>query len=67
MNNYKALKLMEAFAECTKHSQRMLSAHKKVSGIFPLDVNKYLILTDDEIEHIDQMVYRFSKTAGFNR
>ena len=29
--------------------------------IFPLDVNKYLFLTDDEIEHIDQMVYRFSK------
>lgn len=61
MNNYKALKLLEAFAECTKHSQRMLSAHQKISNIFPLDVNKYRILTDDEIEHIDQMVYRFSK------
>ena len=61
MNNYKTLKLLEAFAECAKHSQRMLSAQKKVSDIFPLDVNKYLILTDDEIEHIDQMVYRFSK------
>lgn len=61
MNNYKTLKLLEAFAECAKHSQRMLSAYNKVSNIFPLDVNKYLILTDDEIEHIDQMVYRFSK------
>jgi len=39
----------------------MLGAYKKVSLIFPLDVNKYRILTDDEIEHIDQMVYRFSK------
>lgn len=39
----------------------MLSAYNKVSAIFPLDVNKYRILTDDEIEHIDQMVYRFSK------
>ncbi len=46
MNNYKALKLLEAFAECTKHSQRMLSAHQKSSNIFPLDVNKYRILTD---------------------
>lgn len=61
MNSYKTLKLMEAFAECTKHSQRMLSAHKRVCNFFPLDVNKYRILTDDEIEHIDQMVYRFSK------
>ena len=61
VNDYRALKLLEAFGECTKHSRRMLGAHKKVSPIFPLDVNKYRILTDDEIEHIDQMVYRFSK------
>lgn len=61
MNDYRALKLLESFAECTRHSQRMLGAYKKVSLIFPLDVNKYRILTDDEIEHIDQMVYRFSK------
>lgn len=61
MKNYKALKLLEAFAECTKHSQRMLSAYNKISSIFPLNTAKYLILTDDEIEHIDQLVYRFSK------
>ncbi|GJQ51010.1 MAG: hypothetical protein HKUEN01_33960 [Candidatus Kuenenia stuttgartiensis] len=61
MSDYRALKLLEAFAECTRHSRRMLGAYKKVSIIFPLDVNKYRILTDDEIEHIDQMVYRFSK------
>ena len=61
MNDYRALKLLEAFAECARHSRRMLSAYNKVLLIFPLDVNKYGILTDDEIEHIDQMVYRFSK------
>lgn len=61
MNDYRQLKLLEAFAECARHSQRMLSAYHKVLLIFPLDVNKYRILTDDEIEHIDQMVYRFLK------
>lgn len=61
MNDYRALKLLGAFAECARHSRRMLSAYNKVLLIFPLDVNKYGILTDDEIEHIDQMVYRFSK------
>lgn len=61
MNDYRTLKLLEALAECAKHSKRMLCAYNKVISIFPLDVNKYRILTDDEIEHIDQMVYRFSK------
>ena len=61
MNDYRTLKLLEAFAECARHSRRMLSAYNKVLLIFPLDVDKYRILTDDEIEHIDQMIYRFSK------
>ena len=61
MNDYKSLKLLEAFAECARHSKRMLSAYNKVLLFFPLDVNKYRILSDEEIEHIDQMVYRFSK------
>ena len=61
MNDYRTLKLLEAFAECARHSRRMLSAYNKVLVIFPMDVNRYRILTDDEIEHIDQMVYRFSK------
>lgn len=39
----------------------MFSAYHKVLLFFPLDVNKYRILSDEEIEHIDQMVYRFSK------
>ena len=61
MNDYKSLKLLEAFAECARHSKSMLSAYNKVLLFFPLDVNKYRILSDEEIEHIDQMVYRFSK------
>jgi len=47
VNDYRASKLLEAFAECTRRSRRMLGAYKKVSLIFPLDVNKYRILTFD--------------------
>lgn len=61
MKDYKALMLLEAFAECAKHSRRMFSAYDKASLIFPLDVNKYRFLTDGEIEHIDRIIYRFSK------
>lgn len=61
MNDYRTMNLLAAFAECARHSKRMLRAYNKVLVTFPLDVDKYRILTDDEIEHIDQMVYRFSK------
>lgn len=56
MNDYRALKLLEAFAECARHSRRMLNAYNKVLPIFPLDVNKYRILTDDEIKTINSIV-----------
>jgi hypothetical protein len=61
VTDYNVLKLLGAFAECAKHGRRMFSAYDKASLIFPLDVNKYRILNDGEVEHIDQMIYRFSK------
>ena len=61
MNDPVTLKLLEAFAESARHSKRMVSARDKILMIFPLSVSRYSILTDDEIEHIDQMIYRFSK------
>lgn len=48
MNDYRTLKLLEALAECARHSRGMLSAYTKVLVIFPLDVNKYRNLTDSE-------------------
>ena len=35
VNDYRTLKLLEAFAECARHSRRMLSAYNKVLVIFP--------------------------------
>jgi len=60
MNLYQK-KLEKIFHECDKHILRITSATKKMSSSMPLDEIKYLNLTDDEVEHIDQFLFRFSK------
>ena len=47
--------------ECDKHVQRMNSAYTKMSLFMPLDISGYQQLSDDEFEHIDQFLFRFSK------
>ena len=47
--------------ECIKHKDRMLSAFNKIERALPLDAGKYSGLTEDEIEHIDQYLFRFAK------
>ena len=60
MNLYQK-KLEKIFHECDKHILRIKSATKKMSSSMPLDEIKYLNLTDDEVEHIDQFLFRSSK------
>ena len=55
----KQLKLQKIINECDKHILRMNSAHRKTLTIFPLNVDKYTALDEDEIEHIDQYLFRF--------
>jgi len=54
-------KLERIFAECDKHLNRMSSAYRKIAVILPLDVEKYVQLSEEEIEHIDQYLFRFAK------
>ena len=60
MNVYEE-KIEKIFNECEKHIQRINSATKKMSNTMPLDADKYVNLSDDEVEHIDQFLFRFSK------
>ncbi len=39
----------------------MNSTYKKSSSVLPPDSGKYIALSEDEIEHIDQYLFRFSK------
>ena len=60
MNIYK-LKLEQTLNECKRHKLRLNSAYSKMSEFMPLTPERYKQLTDDEIEHIDQFLYRFAK------
>ena len=55
------LKLQKIINECDKHILRMNSAYKKIVATLPLDKDKYIKLSDDEVAHIDQYLFRFAK------
>ncbi len=55
------LKLEKLLGECRKHLKRLTSAAGKMSVFMPMDGKKYESLTDDEVEHIDQFLFRFAK------
>jgi len=47
--------------ECDKHLERIRRAHTKMALFMPLDASRYAELSDDEVEHIDQFLFRFAK------
>lgn len=59
--NIAKVKLGKALLECERHIGRLNSSYKKMQVFMPLNVAKYNDLTEDNIEHIDQYLYRFSK------
>ena len=54
-------RLEKVIIECDKHLKRINSAYLKMSMFMPLDAKRYQQLSDDEIEHIDQFLFRFAK------
>ncbi len=54
-------RIEKLIVECDKHLTRINSAYLKMSVFMPLDANRYQQLSDDEIEHIDQFLFRFAK------
>jgi len=60
MNIYEE-KLKKIFNECDKHIIRINSSSTKMKTNMPLDANKYIKLRDEEVEYIDQFLFRFSK------
>lgn len=60
MNKYQ-IKLSSVLQECERHILRLNSAFDKMKNFMPLTPERYQQLTDAEIEHIDQYLFRFSK------
>lgn len=59
--NLEKIKLAKYFTECDKHIQRIDEAYGDVSDILPLSTNKFENLTKDEVQAIDQYLFRFAK------
>jgi len=59
--NVDKIKLQKYFNECDKHLQRIEEAYGDIEESLPLSVVKYKNLTKDEVQDIDQYLYRFSK------
>lgn len=59
--NLTNLKLEKIFHECTKHLQRINEAHSDMSAFMPLTATHYENLSKDEVQAIDQYLFRFSK------
>jgi hypothetical protein len=55
------LKLLQTLEECNKHILRISHALEKMQIFIPLNVEQYQKLTEDDIAHIDQLIFRFSK------
>lgn len=54
-------KLKESLQICKLHYQRMDYALNKIKGHFPLKVDKYNHLSNDDLSYLDQLIFRFSK------
>jgi len=59
--NVEIEKLKKIRYECQKHIQRMDSSSKKMAAFMPLNQSRYDRLDEDEVEHIDQFLFRFLK------
>jgi len=55
------LRMEKLITECDKHVQRMNHAYIKMALFMPLDISRYNQLSEDEVEHIDQFLFRFAK------
>ena len=54
-------KIQRVLNECQKHKQRILEASEDLDKLMPLDEKSYKSLSKDEIQALDQFLFRFSK------
>jgi len=59
--NIDAIKLQKYFDECDKHLQRIKEAYGDIERILPISTEKYQQLGKDDVQAIDQYLFRFAK------
>ena len=56
-----SIKIDKYFKECDKHIQRIQEAYSDIKDILPMDSRTYTNLTKDQVQDVDQYLFRFSK------
>jgi len=59
--NMDVIKIEKYFHECDKHIARIEYACQKISPFLPISASAYPLLNDEQIEAIDQYLFRFAK------
>ena len=59
--NDNSVKIQKYLNECEKDKMRIEKSSAKVKDIFPLSAPRYESLSDEEVEAIDQYLFRFAK------
>lgn len=54
-------KLHSSIKECDSHMEKLERGRGLLSEFFPLDEDTFKKLNDNQIEHIDQFIYRFTR------
>lgn len=53
--------LISIISECKKHLSRINYAYRKLMPLLPFTPDKVAVLQDEEVEHLDHYIFRFSK------
>lgn len=53
--------IVSAIKECNSHLSRINRARKLLGSEFPLSEKSFLGFGEDVVEHLDQLIYRFTK------
>ena len=61
MNPHLQKTLESAFRECETHRQKIQRVQALLQPLFPLQVTTFEQLSEEEVEHLDQLIYRFTK------
>lgn len=55
------VKLKSAISECDSHIKKLIRGKQLLGDFFPINLDSFKCLEEDQIEHIDQFIYRFTK------
>ena len=56
-----AVKIKQLVSECELHQKRIQHALEKLKNFMPLDAENYKTLNDEQVEALDQFLFRFAK------